>query len=194
MSFHTIVLATDFSPAVREAERLAGELARPANATLHLVHVEPLSSSPGEAAQKLATIEGAVGPGHKRVTALLLFGSAARAIVTYARDQGADLIVVGTHGRTGVSRVLMGSVAEAVARLAPCPVLIVPAPTEVATTETPKEAAARTAAETPASRRCAVCASETEDLICETCRARIRGEALEQKRDAERSGRRGSPA
>jgi len=48
--------------------------------------------------------------------------------------------------------------------------------------------------EPPVSRRCAVCAGETEDLICETCRARIRGEALEQKRDAERSGRRGSPA
>ena len=193
MSFHTIVLATDFSPAVREAERLAGELARPASATLHVVHVLPLLFSPGEAAQKLATVEGAGGPGLKRVTALL-FGSAARAIVTYARDQAADLIVVGTHGRTGVSHVLMGSVAEAVARLAPCPVLIVPAPREVATTETPKEAAARAAAETPASRRCVVCAGATEDLICETCRARIRGEALEQKRDAERSGRRGSPA
>jgi nucleotide-binding universal stress UspA family protein len=192
MSFHTIVLATDFSPAVREAERLAGELARQAGATLHLVHVLPLLSSPGEAAQRLATIEGAVGPGLKRVTALL-FGSAARAIVTYARDQGADLIVVGTHGRTGVSRVLMGSVAEAVARLAPCPVLTVPALAEGAATE-PAKGPARTAVELPVSRRCAVCAGETEDLICETCRARIRGEALEQKRDAERSGRRGSPA
>jgi nucleotide-binding universal stress UspA family protein len=192
MSFHTIVLATDFSTAVREAERLAGELARSASATLHLVHVLPLLSSPGEAAQRLATIEGAVGPGLKRVTALL-FGSAARAIVTYARDQGADLIVVGTHGRTGVSRVLMGSVAEAVARLAPCPVLTVPALAEGAATE-PAKGPARTAVELPVSRRCAVCAGETEDLICETCRARIRGQALEQKRDAERSGRRGSPA
>ena len=48
MSFHTIVLATDFSPAVREAEKLAGELARPASATLHLVHVLPLLFSLGE--------------------------------------------------------------------------------------------------------------------------------------------------
>jgi nucleotide-binding universal stress UspA family protein len=192
MSFRTVVLATDFSPAAREAERLAGELARQAGATLHLVHVLPFLSSPGEMAQKFATVEGAVGPGLKRVTALL-FGSAARTIVTYARDQGADLIVVGTHGRTGVSRVLMGSVAEAVARLAPCPVLTVPAPAEGAATEPAKEPA-RTVVEPPVSRRCAVCAGETEDLICETCRARIRGEALEQKRDAERSGRRGSPA
>jgi nucleotide-binding universal stress UspA family protein len=192
MSFRTIVLATDFSPAVREAEGLARELARQAGATLHLVHVLPLLSSPGEAAQRLATVEGALGPGLKGVTALL-FGSPARAIVTYARDQRADLIVVGTHGRTGVSRVLMGSVAEAVARLAPCPVLTVPAPAEGAVTE-PAKGPAQTAMELPVSRRCAVCAGETEDLICETCRARIRGEALEQKRDAERGGRRGSPA
>jgi universal stress protein A len=192
MFFHTIVLATDFSPAVQKAEGLARELAQQAGATLHLVHVLPLMSSPGEAAQRLTTIAGALGPGLNGVTTLL-FGSAARAIVTYARDQGADLIVVGTHGRTGVSRMLMGSVAEAVARLAPCPVLTVPAPDEGAATELTK-GSAQTAVEPPASRRCAVCAGETEDLICEMCRARIRGEALEQKRDAERGGRRGSPA
>ena len=192
MSFSTIILATDFSPAAREAERLAGELVRQAGATLHLVHVLPLLSSPGEAAQRLATVEGALGSGLQRVTALL-FGSAARAIVAYAHERGADLIVVGTHGRTGVSRLLMGSVAEAVARLAPCPVLTVPAAAEGAATE-PANGPARIAVEPPASRRCAVCAEETEDLICETCRARLRGEALEQKRDAERSGRRGSPA
>ena len=51
--------------------------------------------------------------------------SAAQAIVDDARDQGIDLIVVGTHGRGGVSRVLLGSVAERVVRTAPCPVLTV---------------------------------------------------------------------
>jgi nucleotide-binding universal stress UspA family protein len=191
MSFRRIVFATDFSPAVREAEALARALARQARATLHLVHVLPLASPPGEAAQRLATIEGALGPGLQGVTALL-FGSAARAIVTYARDQGADLIVVGTHGRTGVSRVLMGSVAEAVARLAPCPVLTVPAPPESSATE-PAKGPAPTVVEAPFPRRCVVCAGETDELICETCRARIRGEALEQKRGAERGRHRGSP-
>ena len=78
MSFRTIVLATDFSPAAQEAESLGGELARQAGATLHLVHVLPLLFSPGEAAQRLATVESAVGPSLKRVTALL-FGSSARA-------------------------------------------------------------------------------------------------------------------
>jgi universal stress protein A len=51
--------------------------------------------------------------------------SAAQAIVDDARDQGIDVIVVGTHGRGGVSRVLLGSVAERVVRTAPCPVLTV---------------------------------------------------------------------
>src|SRR5439155_18076193 len=50
---------------------------------------------------------------------------AAEAIVEYAKDVHADIIVVGTHGRSGVSRLLMGSVAEHVVRTAPCPVLVV---------------------------------------------------------------------
>jgi len=192
VTFRTIVLATDFSPAARGAEGLARDLTRLTGATLHLVHVLPFVSPPEEASRRLTTMERALGPGLTGVTALL-FGSSARAIVAYAYDQGADLIVVGTHGRTGVSRALMGSVAEAVARLARCPVLTVPAPVEDATRE-PEMSPARSAVELPASPRCAVCAGETDDLICETCRARIRSEAMGQKLDAERSGRRGSPA
>ena len=51
--------------------------------------------------------------------------NAAETIVDYAKDLHADVIVVGTHGRSGVSRLLMGSVAEHVVRSAPCPVLVV---------------------------------------------------------------------
>ncbi|MBK7583943.1 MAG: universal stress protein [Myxococcales bacterium] len=53
-------------------------------------------------------------------------GDAAAVIVERARSQPIDLLVMGTHGRTGVRRFLMGSVAERVLRLAPCPVLVVP--------------------------------------------------------------------
>lgn len=190
MAFRTIVLATDFSPACRAAEMLARELARQSDATLHLVHVLPLISSPASSAQRLAAIESSFGPGIKGVSTLL-FGSAARAIVGYAWDKGADLIVVGTHGKTGVSRMLMGSVAEAVVRLAPCPALVVPATPEDSATE-PASEVVHPELETSASR-CVVCAGETEDLICAACRARIRGEALERKRGEERPGRRGMP-
>src|SRR5262245_34574057 len=57
-----------------------------------------------------------------------LEGDPATEIVRYARDAGMDVIVMGTHGRTGVERLLMGSVAEKVLRDAPCSVLIVKLP------------------------------------------------------------------
>jgi nucleotide-binding universal stress UspA family protein len=53
----------------------------------------------------------------------LLSGAPARTIVELAKEEGVDLIVLGTHGRTGFHRLLMGSIAEAVVRTAPCPVL-----------------------------------------------------------------------
>ena len=60
-----------------------------------------------------------------RARALLLEGAAADRIVRAARSYHADLIVIGTHGRTGLARVLLGSVAERVVGTAPCPVLTV---------------------------------------------------------------------
>jgi nucleotide-binding universal stress UspA family protein len=57
-------------------------------------------------------------------------GDAVDEILRVARDADADLIVLGTHGRTGLGRLLMGSVAEQVVRRAPCPVLVVKAPAE----------------------------------------------------------------
>lgn len=59
------------------------------------------------------------------------FGTPANQIVTYAKENGIDLIVMGTHGRTGIQRALMGSVAEVVVRKAECPVLALKSGTEV---------------------------------------------------------------
>jgi nucleotide-binding universal stress UspA family protein len=53
----------------------------------------------------------------------VVMGDPATEIIQLARSEGADLIVMGTHGRTGLTRLMMGSVAEAVVRRAPCPVL-----------------------------------------------------------------------
>ena len=65
-------------------------------------------------------------------------GDAAEEVLRVADDVGADLIVMGTHGRTGLGRVLMGSVAEAVLRGSRCPVLVVkgPIPTTAAVVPT----------------------------------------------------------
>jgi nucleotide-binding universal stress UspA family protein len=60
-----------------------------------------------------------------------LMGSPQNEILQFANEQGVDLIVMGSHGRTGISRLLMGSVAEAVMRRANCPVLVVKQPMNV---------------------------------------------------------------
>ena len=108
-------------------------------------------------------------------------GDPAEEIVRYATAHDIDLIVLGTHGRTGLSRVLLGSVAERVIRTAPCPVLAVPGRSgpRVVPAPAPSEFLSR----------CLVCARPSPDLICEPCRARIRGEALERKHREERGGR-----
>jgi hypothetical protein len=114
------------------------------------------------------------------VVAAVESGVPAARIVDYARRHDIDLIVMGSHGRTGFSRALLGSVAERVVRLAPCPVLTVP-----------REAPARSVTEDLMApfRSCIVCARLSEDLICECCPVHIRGEALERKRVEERAGR-----
>ena len=58
----------------------------------------------------------------------MLIGDEAEEIVHLAQEEGYDLIVIGTHGRTGLGRLLMGSVAEKVLRRAPCPVLTIKHP------------------------------------------------------------------
>jgi nucleotide-binding universal stress UspA family protein len=185
MNLGDVLFPTDFSAASEPAGLVAGELARQQGARLHIVHVVPPVTDPEDSADTLGRLAAAFGD--LRVETALLSGRVAHQIIRYARDKGIGLIVLGTHGRTGVSRVLLGSVAESVVRLAPCPVLTVPG--AIAEARAPKGAASPT----QAPHGCIVCARETDELVCETCRTRIRGKALEQKLEAERPGRRGSP-
>ena len=69
------------------------------------------------------------------VSHVMLEGDPAGEIVRYAKDAGIDQIVIGTHGRTGLERLLMGSVAERVLRDASCSVLVVKLPRGVPATE-----------------------------------------------------------
>jgi len=186
MNLGDLLFATDFSVASEPAGRIAKEMARQWAGRLHVVYVVPLATDPADSAEKLTRLAAGLGEG-LRVESALLSGRVAHQIVRYARDKGIGLIVLGTHGRTGVSRALLGSVAESVVRLAPCPVLTVPL--AVGGAGAPKVGAA----EAPPPHHCVVCGHEAEDLICETCRSRIRAEALERKIEAERPGGRGSP-
>jgi nucleotide-binding universal stress UspA family protein len=185
LKLDAVLFPTDFSKASEGAGGVARDLARESSATLHVVHVVPPVTDPADSAERLAEI-GRRLVGGTRVETALLSGRVAREIVRYAREQGVGLIVLATHGRTGLSHAILGSVAEAVVRLAPCLVLTVPAGLS-------SGAPAAVGGTAPAPDPCIVCAGETDDLMCETCRTHVRAEALERKIAAERPGRRGSP-
>ena len=161
-----IVVATDFSDASQAAVRVAHGYARTFGSRLHVVHVTwPDERGVTTLLSRLRADLGSTVP----VVFATLRGDEAEQIVTYARHHGVDLIVLGTHGRTGFTRALLGSVAERVVRTASCPVLTVPADT-----------AARPGALVlpPSTHQCVACGTTTCDLVCEPCRARIRGQAI----------------
>src|SRR5438874_710425 len=146
MKARKILFPTDFSPYGQEALRWATSLARDTGATLIITHVEEPPMAYGGGEMYLGAEEGdreelrevliKVLPTDPKVPYehKLLVGDPATAIVEAAETVGADFIVMGTHGRTGLTRLLMGSVAEAIVRKAKCPVLTVkhpgPLPTE----------------------------------------------------------------
>jgi len=183
MRTRQVLLAMDFSPAADAAAEVARGIAAEQKARLHVVHVVPPLTDPAYEAERLEQHVARLAlPGES----VLLRGRPGPELLRYARDKGIDLIVLGSHGRTGLSRALLGSVAEQVVRLAPCLVLSVPAafalpPAERISLE-----------EAPAARHCLICAGDADELICAACRERIRGEALARKMDAERAGRRGT--
>ncbi len=134
MNAKKIVFPTDFSSLSDAALQHAEALARDTGARLLIVHVEepPMAYGGGEMYYGLpepdrAAVEkmlAKVVPKSRDVSFEhhLLSGSPADEIVRFADNENADLIVLGTHGRTGLRRMLMGSVAEAVVRRANCSV------------------------------------------------------------------------
>jgi nucleotide-binding universal stress UspA family protein len=110
MSQKTILFPTDFSTASDAALVHAESLARQMNARLLIVHVEepPLAYGGGE------LYYGLPEPSSERILKML----------EDVKPSDPSVIIIGTHGRTGMTRLLMGSVAEAIVRRAPCPVLV----------------------------------------------------------------------
>ncbi len=146
-----ILVPTDFSKAAEEGLRKAAELAREVGAKVTVCHVlDPSPLAPyatrGDANAQLQMeqdVEKAIHAALTEVihtwfdglpktkTALIVSTNAAEGICNYAAKEKADLIVVSTHGRTGLAHLLIGSVAEKIVRHAPCPVLTVRAPAGV---------------------------------------------------------------
>ncbi len=137
--FAKIMVATDGSDKNRHAVDKALEIARECGSTLYAVYVideSMLTSSPADVSLEAvySTLKSEGDQAVKRVKEMakdvpvegvVLSGKAAREIVSFAGKEKIDLIVIGTQGKTGLQRLLLGSVAESVIRTADCPVLVV---------------------------------------------------------------------
>jgi nucleotide-binding universal stress UspA family protein len=158
LHFRTILHPTDFSAAAEEAFQLSGSLARDHGARLVVLHVhypvpagefpvelpeEEMEDFKEEVWDEFHRLE-AVNPQIRevRLECKLREGDPATEILRLAQEIDCDLIVMGTHGRSGLARLLMGSVAEKVLRKAHCPVLTMKAPAKVAAVSPAGEAVA----------------------------------------------------
>jgi nucleotide-binding universal stress UspA family protein len=135
-----ICCAVDFSEPSRVALETAAGLAKAAGATLALVHAYAVPAPVGDflvTPKDLGTLASGEAERTMRrwqeeaerrvggpVKTAVVAGDPASEIIRFARAEAADLVVVGTHGRTGLKRLVIGSVAERVVREAPCPVLV----------------------------------------------------------------------
>ena len=145
LPFKRILCPTDFSEPACKAIIAAAEIAQASGAELILLHVvapiPALDTASGAPAFDLASYQDELVrsarlaleerrrrrvPDSVRSRALVTIGDAAHEVTRIAEEEGADLIVIATHGRTGWHLRIFGSVAEKVVRLARCPVLTVP--------------------------------------------------------------------
>ena len=144
-----IVVPMDFSDVSERAALYAESVARSLNATLYLVHVQaPAALAPqgfglGAAAtdarerkyqaarQALDNLARRLASESLHVITEVRTGETAESIAQASVHYGADLVIMGTHGRTGVAHFLAGSIAERVARIVPCPVLLLRNPGKV---------------------------------------------------------------
>jgi nucleotide-binding universal stress UspA family protein len=150
LQIHSLLLPTDFSDCANYALSYTASLARTFGAKIVCVHVlepivptvgytgmteplpladisEQLEDSAERELPKIADCEECAGLDIEEV---IVHGEAASEIVRVARERAVDLIVISSHGRTGLGRILFGSTAEAVVRHASCPVLVVKPPPE----------------------------------------------------------------
>lgn len=141
----SVLVPVDFSEHADRALAYGGALAERSGAELHVLHVVPEMSFPDPYFAEAAEIRAMAKAAEERVPEAMQrhvqkvlgedadvrmhmeVGTPAATIVRTAEDEGVDQIVISSHGRTGLERMLLGSVAEGVVRRAPCPVLTVKA-------------------------------------------------------------------
>jgi nucleotide-binding universal stress UspA family protein len=206
-----IFIPTDFSDCSEEAVEYAISLAQVFQARVFLLHVmEPVVygldfsvTHPGAEPtvrqrlgemmqQRVEKIRGLgiEAEGH------FVTGTPFVEIIKAAQKHAADLIIMGTHGRTGLAHILLGSTAERVIQRARCPVLTVKAEGQISTS---LEKVGAMPEQAPSGREdlpaaegvtyCHLCARPSQDIICEACKVRVQAEAFEKKQRVEKEGR-----
>lgn len=144
VALQPIVFATDFSPASGPALRKAIEMARKEGAELIVAHVYEPPASMGHSGiaddvieadlegtirkdveKQLEPVLAQVRAEGVRVRGEILAGHAPKRLADLAEKNGASLLILGTHGRTGLKKLVIGSIASQVIATAPCPVLTV---------------------------------------------------------------------
>ena len=148
ISIRNILVPTDFSKASNAALQYGMAIAERTGAKLHMLHIvrlpvaSPRPTTPwislekqlhlqvDLAQQQMAREFPAEWAKNRQTSTQAIVGFEVEEIVTYANKHEVDLTIIGTHGRTGLSHFLLGSVAEKVVRLSRCPVMTVRAPSE----------------------------------------------------------------
>lgn len=149
LKIQKIICPVDFSNCAQQALNYAAELAKQFDAELSIVHAYedpaayvtpmPMSGYVGPGAElllelrkqlevRLSQTKAEVETRGVRVRSELLEGTPYRVVLDWAKEYGADMIVVGTHGHTGLTHALLGSVTERIVRMAHCPVLTIRTP------------------------------------------------------------------
>ncbi len=139
----SILVPTDFSEMSEEALQWAIDLAKPFNAQIHIIHVlEPIAYPvewlegfsgmealedviAGNARKALDKLAERVRDAQLPVQTSLVFGYPPEAIISYVQENGISLICMGSHKRSGLEKLIIGSTTEKVVRQAPCPVLVI---------------------------------------------------------------------
>ncbi|AGP39591.1 hypothetical protein BE04_49445 [Sorangium cellulosum] len=163
-----ILVATDLSELSAAAVRVALGQARSWDAELRVLYVAASAQAQPKVADALLAFVAELGGG-VHIVPMIRVGSAAEEIVRCAEEDDAQLIVMGRHGHSGTTGVLLGSVAERVARTSSRPVLIVPPETDTRGTGTimgPPPRASR--------HRCLRCGAPSEYQFCVACRIHLR--------------------
>lgn len=142
LGIRRILVPLDFSASAEKALRYAVSFAQQCDAKIILVHVRPVTDYPaelgvlpmtmpvgepsdGKIRARLEAEAARLMPAEMCARVLLSTGTPFDEICQAARQSGADLIIIATHGHTGLKHILLGSTAERVVRHAPCPVLVV---------------------------------------------------------------------